>query len=168
MGIKGTESVTCCLWLAGYSRAWVSVSDVSPGAVVWVTHSPSSWCQGLEAPQERIGKPQWRPPLPPSLCVFSVLVAGGNWAQAQGELTVCTNTDGGGQEKEETRKAGPRAEDCLSFLEMQTWVPAGAKSASGPSSSEAKDPDGPDRTECLIPANVSRFIFRGTPHYWLH
>lgn len=76
--------------------------------------------------------------LPPTSLCECVLCAGscGNWTQAQGELTVYTNTrwGEGGQEKEETKKAGPRTEDGLSFLEMQNWVLAGAMSASGPSS----------------------------------
>lgn len=113
----------------------MSLSDVSPGAVVWVTHSPLELVPGAGGSS---GKDWEAPVLPPQarVSVFSVLVAGGNWAQAQGELTVCTNTrwGEGGQEKEATRKAGPRTEDCLSFLEMQDWVLAGAMSASGPSS----------------------------------
>ena len=44
--------------------------------------------------------------LHPHACVSvcCVLVACGNWAQAQGELTVCTNTGVGGGWQERLRK----------------------------------------------------------------
>lgn len=70
----------------------MSVGDVRPGAVVWVTHSPPGCCRGLEA----LGRGQGSPSGPtPTLCKCAVCWLRGNWAGAQGELTVCANSSWG-------------------------------------------------------------------------
>lgn len=71
----------------------------------------------------------------PQACVIvcSVLVACGNWAQAQGELTVCTNTRwewGGEWGTERLGKLDPEPR-TVSFLEMQEWALVQAVSGSG-------------------------------------
>ena len=61
-----------------------------------------------------------------SVSVCYALVACGNWARAQGELTVCTNTGVGVgwmerevKERKRRGKLDPKTGNCLSFLEMQ-------------------------------------------------
>lgn len=140
--------------------------------MVWVTLSPPAGARGWRLLRKGLGSPS----APPTSLCECVLCAGscGNWAQAQGELTVCTNTrwGEGGQEKEETRKAGRRTEDCLSFLEVRTGSLQEqghqGQAAEQPRTREGKDPDGPLKDRRSDPSECEQVYFQGTPHFWLY
>lgn len=125
----------------------------------------------------------------PQACVIvcSVLVACGNWAQAQGELTVCTNTRwewGGGVGDGETRKAGPRTKDCVfpgdagmgpctssvrirAQAAKRPGIVGGLRHPHGPSASAGKN-GGPLKDGMSDPSKCDQVYSGGTPHFWLY
>lgn len=128
------------------------------------------------------------PPSPPGcVSVCSVLVACGNWAQAQGELTVQTQDGSGGRVREGRDEAGwtqnrglfvfPGGAElgpCTSHVSSRAQaakkpgIVGGLRHPHGPSA-PAGENSGPLKDRMSDPSQCEQvYSGGGTPHFWLY
>lgn len=148
--------------------------------------SPLAGARGWRPLGKGLGRPSGPPAPPGCVSVCSVLDACGNWAQAQGELTVQTQDGSGGRVREGRDEegwtqnrglfvfpGGAELGPCTSHVSIRAQaakkpgIVGGLRHPHGPSAPAGKN-GGPLKDRISDPSQCEQVYSGGTPHFWLY